>query len=111
MKTISLNVSERLFAITILNTFKGSLSDLAVILEDIKQFPLLEDEWEKAERKTTQVGQETLTQWNDEKGGEKEINLQNETIDYLMETIKEKDKKKEFGLVNRAAITLFEKIK
>lgn len=103
---IKLNISERLQAVSILNGFKGSLSDLAVILEDIKQFPISEKEWEKAELIKT----ETQWTWNDDKGGEKEIEIGSETKDYLKKTVKEKDEKKEIGLTEKALISLFRKL-
>mgnify|MGYP001566965442 CR=1 FL=1 len=103
---LKLNISERLQALGILNAFKGGISDLAVIIEDIKQFPVTEEEWEKAELVKT----ETQWSWNDVNGGEKEIEIQSETKDYLKKTIKDKDEKKEIGLTEKALISLHQKL-
>ena len=62
-KTINLTISERLYALRILNDFKGSLEKLSVVLEDIKQFTVKEDEWLKAEKKETKDDEAKTVQW------------------------------------------------
>ena len=52
---IKLNISERIATLSILNGFKGNLDTLAIILEDIKQLPINDEEWKKANRKITKV--------------------------------------------------------
>ncbi|RJO60386.1 hypothetical protein C4544_05165 [candidate division WS5 bacterium] len=103
---LNLNISERLQALNILNDFKGSLEHLGIILEDIRKFTITAAEWEKAERVIT----ETSWSWNDEKGGEKEIEIQLATKEYLKKTIKDKDEKKEIGLQEKALISLYKKL-
>src|SRR3990167_7063169 len=98
LKTFSLDISERLAALAILNSFKGALDKLAVVLEDIKQFGVTEEEWVKAERKidptpTKEDPQATQWTWSNEKGGVKEINLQEATGDYLKQVIKDRNDK------------------
>lgn len=114
-KTISLNISERLSSLSVLNGFKGNLDKLAVILEDIKLFSVSEEEWEKAERKVTTVKNkdgedEAQWTWKDELGGEKEIAIAETTASFLRETIKEKNEKGEFTLQDRPFITLLAKL-
>ncbi len=114
-KTISLNISERLSSVSILNGFKGNLDKLAGILEDIKHFAISEEDWEKAERKVTPTkdaeGNDSVQwNWNDEKGGEKEITISESTASYIRETIKEKNDKGEFTLQDKAFITLQAKL-
>lgn len=104
---MKLNISERLYALRILNEFKGSLEKLAVILEDIKQFPILAEDWDKAERK---ISEDTWT-WNDEKGGEKDIEVKKETAAYLRESIDKKSETGELTMQDKAAISLREKLK
>jgi hypothetical protein len=112
MKTIELTISERLFALAILNGFKGNLETLALILEDIKQLPIAEEEWAKAElvKEKNEDGTEKQWRWSDEKGGVKSVNLQKETAKFLQETMKSKSEKGEFALSDKAAITLFKKL-
>ncbi|MBT9169538.1 MAG: hypothetical protein DDT19_02899 [Syntrophomonadaceae bacterium] len=112
LKTIFLTISERIAALAILNAFKGSLDKVAVILEDIKQLPITTEEWEAAGK--TEVkndkGEAVSWNWDNEKGGEKEITFQEATADFIRSDIKEKDEKNEFSLGDRALITLKEKL-
>ena len=111
MKKIGLNISERLFALQILNAFKGDLDKLAVVLDDIKQFSITAEDWSNADRKIEKSddGTEQWT-WSDENGGEKEIELQEGTAAYLVEQIEKKNKSGELTLRDRAVITLKKKL-
>lgn len=111
----SLNISERIYALALLNQFKGTLDELVDIMEDIKGFRMTEEEWTKADKQiNTTMGENgqpiTSWTWNDEKGGEKEIEITKATKDYLAEKIKEANEKGQFTLQDRAAITLSEKL-
>ena len=106
MKTLDLNISERLFTLTVLNGFKGDLDKLAIVLEDIKQLPIEDAEWDKAER----IVEANQWRWNDEKGGTKSIVFQKETCKYILDVIDEKNKKGEFSLQDRAVISLQNKL-
>jgi hypothetical protein len=113
---IKLNISERVYAIALLNQFKGDLSTLVFIIEDLKAMTIPEAEWEKAERKiSTSVGDDgkpsTSWQWDDIKGGTKEIKCAEQTVKYLIDKIEEKNKAGEFTLVDRAVISLQMKLK
>jgi hypothetical protein len=44
-KTVSLSIGERLKAIAIFDAFKGSISTLATIMDDVKSFPVTPEEW------------------------------------------------------------------
>ena|SRR3990167_2291725 len=111
-KELSLNISERIATLAILNEFKGSLDKVAVILEDIKQLPISEEEWEKAAKteNKNEDGVTTSWNWDNEKGGEKSVSLQDATVDFIRSNIKERDEKGEFGLGDRALFTLKEKL-
>jgi len=110
--TIKLNISERLFSLTMLNAYKGSLDKLSVILEDIKKFPITEEEWKTAEKKEVKTSDGGMNwTWNDEKGGIKDIEVNKITVDYLTEEIKKKDDAGEFTLADRNVITLKDKLK
>lgn len=108
---ISLNISERLYVLALLNQFKGDLDKLAIVLDDIKQYPVADAEWEKAERKITKTsdgGDQWI--WDDKKGGEKEIDINKVVADYLRTTIKGKSDKGELGLPDKALISLDKKL-
>lgn len=114
-KKIKLNLSERIFAINILNQFKGDHETLAFILDDIKEFAITEEDWKKGERKIETTPNEkgepmTTWLWNDEKGGEKEIAITDRVADYIMKKIGEKDKAGEFTLQDKAVISLSKKL-
>jgi hypothetical protein len=110
-----LNLSERLYALNILNQFKGNTETLVDVLEDVKNLSIEEAEWEMAERKINNfVGEDgkpgTTWAWNDEKGGEKEIEFKKKTSEYLKAKIEEMDKAGEFTFQDKAVITLKEKL-
>ncbi len=106
MKQLELTISERIFALAILNAFKGSHEKLAYVYEDIKSLPITEEEWTKAER----VMEETSWRWSDEKGGLKSIEMHKEIAQYILDTINEKSKNEELTLQDRAALSLREKL-
>ena len=111
MNMINLTISERIAALAILNDFKGNLETMANILEDIKQFSITDEEWIKAERKETALPNGGMQwNWDDEKGGEKEIKIQKTTEKYLKEIIKQKDQKKEITFKDKALISLNTKL-
>lgn len=47
-KTVSLTIGERLAAVKMFDAFKGSISVLATIMEDVKFFPVTDEEWKNA---------------------------------------------------------------
>lgn len=50
-KELSLTIGERLAAIKIFDAFKGSISVLATIMDDVKSFPVTDEEWKGADLK------------------------------------------------------------
>jgi len=108
---MELNISERLFAINILNDFKGKLDKLALILEDVKQLPVTEEEWISAERVISDVGGGNMQwTWKDEKGLLKEVNLNKEVAKYIFDEIDRRSEAGEMKLTDKAAISLREKL-
>ena len=112
---IKLTVSERIYTLAILNQFKGNLETLVDVMEDIKEIRMAEEEWTKADKQVNTTMDEdgkpvTSWTWNDELGGEKEVQISDETKKYLSDKIKELDDKKELTLQDRAAITLKDKL-
>lgn len=110
-KTLSLNISERLAALSILNGYKGNLDTLAVILEDIRAFTISEEEWTKAERKEIKDGENVQWNWDNEKGGDKEITIDSATAKFMLDDITKKDAAGEFTIQDKPYITLMSKLK
>lgn len=113
MKTVSLNISERLAAVKIINEFKGSLATLAVLLEDVKKLVVPEEEWTTVDlvKTPSEDGKTTTWNWNDTKVAPKEVELQTETVDYMKDAIKTKNDNKEFTLADTAVVALDAKLK
>ena len=112
---LNLSVSERIYSLAILNQFKGNLDELVGIMEDIKGFRMTDEEWEKAGKQVnTIMGEDgkpiTSWTWDDEKGGEKEIEISKATKEYLLGKIKEFNDKGQFALSDKAVITLSSKL-
>ena len=109
-KSIELTVGERMAALRILNAFKGDTLTLKAILEDVKQFPVSEEEWKEAELvKTKAEGDLENWQWNDKKVI-KEVTVQNETSKYLKDEIKKKSDALEITVADAPLITLGDKL-
>ena len=105
-KEVSLTISERIAAVKLFDEFKGNLSTLTFILDDVKQFVVSPEEWEKAKlvKKTNSDGTETWN-WSDE-GSEKAVKVQKESATYLADKIKAKSDAKEITLADKALISL-----
>lgn len=110
-KEAELNTSERLAALAILNTYKGNLDTLAVILEDIRQFVITDEDWVKADRKVTAGPDGDQWVWDNEKGGMKKVSLAKETTEFILKDIDERDKKGEFTIKDKPYIDLRIKLK
>lgn len=112
-KTLNLSVAERFKATQILNGFKGSLSNLTIILDDIKKFPLSPEEITKVHGTVVPLpnGQQTVN-WDasKEKDIEKDIVIDNFTLEFLKNTIKDMSEKGELGLGDEAILTLLAKL-
>lgn len=109
MKVV-LNLGERIAALKIFDDFKGNLSTLAVLIDDVKLFTVSEDEWKKAElvKTPTKEGQET---WSWKENVEKEIEIQKESLAYLVAKIKEKSDAGEITLADIPLMSLEKKLK
>lgn len=103
-------IGERIAALKIFDSFKGSLSVLSVLLEDVKQFTVSTEEWEQAERKIDKNADGTENwNWNDEKVV-KEINLQSESAQFLKDEIKKKSDAGEVTLKDIALVNISKKL-
>ena len=114
-KKITFTLKERVDTIGILNAYKGELSGLAKVLDDIKKVAITPAEWEKAKLVKTPAKNENgdpieTWNWEDKKENEKEIELDTDVIDYIKAQIKHKEDKKEVTMSDVALITLKAKL-
>lgn len=112
-KELNLPISERLACIRLFDEFKGNVSGLAGLIDDIKLVSVKPEEWEAAKLVKTPIapeqgGGENL-QWKDE-GSEKVISLSEETVAYLKSKIKEKSDANELTLQDAPMISLNSKL-
>lgn len=108
-KTLSLTIGERLAALKMFDAFKGSVTALASLMDDIKQFPISSEEWETAKLVKTPNADGT-EQWNWDDTGVKEITVQESTLTYLVDEIKKKSDAGEVTLADLALVTLEKKL-
>lgn len=109
-KSYTLGIGERLAALKILNEFKGSLDTLSVLLEDVKQFPISEEEWVEAKKEVSKNDDNTERWvWKDEIV-QKEITLKEPTLAYLRAEVKKKSDAGEITLADVALVSLNKKI-
>lgn len=116
-KEVTFNLSERVQAAKILNSFKGDLTQLALFLGDIKNIAITEAEWTDAGLTKTPMmgedgkpsGQESWN-WNDKPELDKVITLDGETTLYLLNAIKAKEEAKEITMADAALVTLKAKL-
>jgi hypothetical protein len=113
-KTIELTIGERLAALKIFDLFKGSMVTMKALLDDVKQLPMTEEEWTKANLVKTPVpgtnGQPESEQWKWDEVVKKEVTLQSETVEYLKAQIKSKSDAGEVTLSDVALVSLNDKI-
>jgi hypothetical protein len=115
-KKITLSIGERLAAVRLFDVFKGKTSELAVLLDDVKKFVISEDEWKKANLVKTPGtpdahGNPTESWKWDEKGNDKVIETEKESVDYLLREIDRKNTAGEITLADVALVTLEKKLK
>lgn len=113
-KTLELTIGERLAALKIFDAFKGSMVTMKALLDDVKQLPMTEEEWTKANLVKTPVagnnGQPDSEQWKWDEVVKKEVTLQSETVEYLKAQIKSKSDAGEVTLSDVALVSLNDKI-
>lgn len=114
-KTVTLTLGERLAAIKLFDGFKGSISTLATLIDDVKPFTISAEEWEKAElvktqNKNAQGEPDGTEQWKWNDTVEKEITMQDSTVTYLKDEIKKKSDAGEITLADIALVTLEKKL-
>jgi hypothetical protein len=108
----SLTIGERVAATKIFDEYKGNLSTLAMIFEDLKKCNVEDTEWTKAGLVKTPDGQGRVRlDWNDEGSEKNNVDLSKEGVEYLKGKIEAKNASGEFTLADKAVISLASKIK
>ena len=109
-QTANLTVGERLAALQLFDEFKGSLSQTAIVLDDVKLLVVNDEKWTKVNLKKTPNPNGSVT-WNwDEDGSEEDISISPEGVSYLKAKINEKSEKNAITLSEKALITLMAKL-
>lgn len=120
-KTFSLTIGERMRALSILSTFKGSIDTHAYAMDDAKILSIQKEEWDAAgltknptdeemallDIETRSKTNQTLT-WND--AALKDITLRTSTVDFMVKTIKSKSDNNDIGLDEGSLVTLYKKL-
>lgn len=96
--------------LNLFNEFKGSLSQMTSIFDDVKSNIITDEEWDAAGLVKTpkEDGTETWN-WND-KDTEKEISLSDDGAKYLTDTITAKSNAETLTLADKNLITLNQKL-
>src|SRR3990167_6517273 len=105
---VTLDFTERMQLIGVLNGFKGALNDTAVVMDDLKGLNASKEEGETA---GLSADSGKLT-WNPEKAKEvtKEVELSDASLSYFRKWVEDKDKKGEFTLSDTFFIGLRDKL-
>ena len=112
-KKIVLTIAERFTLTGILDSYKGGMTGLASILNDIKEVIVSEDEKKamnfRIEPENPKEGEVQKFKW-DQPAPDKEVSFEQPTLDYVLQFIKDKDEKGEVTLSDIALLSLKEKI-
>lgn len=109
-KTINLTISERVGALKLFDAFKGSISTLATLLDDVKLFTVSEEEWAAANLVKT-PNEDGSVQWKwDDTAEPKEIVIQDATAEYLISELTRRSEASEITLADIALVTLQAKL-
>ena|SRR3990167_3998814 len=111
-KSAKLTFADRYHAITLLNAFKGDMETLSAIVDDIKKIRITDEDKEKVKWTVTPIedGKANLT-WENELLPEIEVELEKETVKYLVDSIEKKSKDNEFTPADFGIMQLYNKIK
>lgn len=103
---MKLNIKNRVKLLDILNSYKGTLDGLAVVLDDLKLIRFSDEENKEFEIKITG----NSINWNPKKEKEKEVILSKITIDWVNKFIEDKNAKGEITVDDIELIDLKDKL-
>jgi hypothetical protein len=106
MKTVNLSINGRVAALSLLNAFKGGFLATGYAMEDIKKLPITEEEWAEAGKTEEQLeGGSKRLHWDNSKAM-KDVEFNDTTVEYIVDQLKAKDTKGEFGLADAGMLEL-----
>lgn len=109
-KELTLTISERVACAKLFDEFKGNITTLAGLIDDIKTIAVTPEEWTAANLVKTPNGDGTEKwNWKDE-GSDKKLTLSDGTCEYLKGKIKEKSDANQLGLQDQAVLALNNKL-
>lgn len=110
-KELNLTLGERAECVKMFDEFKGNVTTLASIIDDIKAVSIKKEEWDTVPSlvKTPQADGSVNWFWEDA-GTEKPVVISDSTCDYLKAKIKEKSEANQLDLSNKAVLTLNNKL-
>lgn len=115
--TLSLSFNEQAQFTAILNLFKGSMLDLAFVLDDVKMVKVSKEDLEKVDAKDTidpRTGAPSgMKSWNEEKAealGEREFEVSEISVEFVKKHIDERSKKGELTIRDASTIALRKKL-
>lgn len=112
-KEITLNIAERDAATKLFNEFRGGLSQMALISEDVKNIVITKDEYDRAEKVAAGEDDKGAPIFNysfKQEDAEKKMTVCAETIEYLRSKIAAKSEAKEFTFGDMATVSLDKKL-
>ena len=112
-KELKLTIQERIAAAGIFDQFKGSITQLAAILDDVKTIAVTPDEWKAVNLVKTPVeGGRENWQWDpalDEQNA-KTVSMSQEAADYLAKEIKTRSDEGTLSLADKGIVSLYKKL-
>jgi len=103
---MKLNIKNRVKLLDILNSYKGTLDGLAVVLDDLKEIRFSDEENKDFEIKI----EGNAVNWNPKKEKEKEVTVSKITTDWVNKFIGDKDSKSEITVDDIELIDLRTKL-
>ena len=108
---IIFTIKERVDTLKLFDAFKGSITELSTILDDVKKVAITQEEWDKAKRVITKTDQGEQWQWNEaDEATWKDIDLGSESVAYLLKSIKDKSDKGEISIADATLLSIQKKL-
>ena len=102
MKKVTLDISHRLHLLSVFNEFKGGISLVVDIQDAVRDIQLSEKEI----KDWNFVVADNRYTWNEKKAQEKEVELKDTVVEYVLQYIKDKDERGEFTLQDSIVLSL-----
>ncbi len=104
---VNLTIEERIITLGILNQFKGNLLDVKIVSDCLPAISMDKAEQEEVEYKV--IEGQSIT-WNSAKAKDKEVELPEQAVNFILKIIDDKDEKQEFTLADKSLLSIKEKL-